>query len=446
MAGRRNNNEGSYTKLPDGRWMGRVSMPDGKRRVCRGDTRAEVQTKMKALLAEAEQQRGMMPGNDFTTLRQFFEVWLTGKDQSRPGRTAETYRYRIQHYAAELLDISPNKLTAAHVQQLYTKRFKEGLSGTTVWLLHRVLHTALEAAVRQGVMIRNPTDQIDAPRKEHHEQQTWTMQETRRFFDAIKGDRYEALFILAISTGMREGEIFGLRWPTVDLERGWIQVRGNLQRINRKLTVKQTKTQASTHMIYVTPLAIDALSRHWQIQQEEREAMGDRWNNQHDLVFCSTIGTPVQYRNIIRRHYLPAIERAGIPVIPFHDMRHTAATLLLGAGIHPKLVSEMLGHSSVKTTMDLYSHATPAMHQTATMVMQQILSGEMLPLANGNGTLALAAPNEELMALRAWRDKTLTLVQAFANGVDVDNLFCRRCLCMLPDHDDTCTTEKGNEA
>lgn len=388
MAGRRANNEGSYTKLPDGRWMGRVSMPDGKRKSVRKDTRTEVQAEMKRLLAEAEHQRGMMPGNDFTTLRQFFEVWLANKEQSRPGNTAENYRKCIRRYCKELMDLAPSKLTAAHIQQLYAQRFQDGLSGTTVNHVHRILHAAFDAAVKQGVLLRNPTDMIEAPRKDHKDHKTWTVEETRRFLDAIKGDRYEAAFIVALSTGMRQGEILGLRWSTLDLERGWIQVRGNLQRIKGKLTVKQTKTRASTHTVHLTSLAIDALRQHWEQQQEEAEAMGDQWNNEHGLVFCTIKGTPVVDENLTSRHFKPAIKRAGIPEIRFHDMRHTAATLLLEAGMHPKLVSEMLGHSSVTVTLDLYSHATPAMHQAATVVMQQILTGDALPLA-----IAAACPS-----------------------------------------------------
>lgn len=444
MPGRRSNNEGSYTKLPDGRWMGRVSMPDGKRKTVRADTRAEVQTEMKRMLAEAEHQRGMMPGNDFTTLRQFFEVWLANKEQSRPGNTAQNYRVCIEHYCKELLDLAPSKLTAAHIQQVYAKRFKDGLSGTTVNHVHRILHVAFAAAVKQGVLPHNPCDMIEAPRKDRKDHKTWTVEEVRQFLDTIRGDRYEAAFIVALSTGMREGEILGLRWSTVDLERGWIQVRGNLQRINSKLTVKETKTRASTHTVHLTSMAMDALRQHGERQQEEAEAMGDRWHNEQGLVFCTTRGTPLSYENLITHHFKPAIKRAGVSDIRFHDMRHTAATLLLEAGMHPKLVSEMLGHSSVTVTLDLYSHATPAMHQAATVVMQQILSGDtMPPLPNGNGMLALPEANEELMALRAWHDKTSALVQAFANGLDVRMWFCRECLSPVPYHHESCSARES---
>ena len=152
---------------------------------------------------------------------------------------------------------------------------------------------------------------------------TWTIEQARGFIEAIKGDRYEALFLLAISTGMRQGEVFGVRWSAVNLEQGWVQVRTNLQRINHKLTLKTTKTHASTHTILLAPITIAALAAHYERQQVERTAMGDKWRNENDLVFCSTIGTPVMQRNIIRRHFEPAIQRAGIPLIRFHDLRHT---------------------------------------------------------------------------------------------------------------------------
>lgn len=386
--GRRGNNEGSILQRSDGRWMGQWTMPDGKRKVVYAKTRAECRDKLDAVHVEADRMAGLMPGTAYTTLRQFFDGWLTMVEQSRRGRTPATYRYCLYHWCAELFDIVPAKLTAAHIQQLYTKRFAEGRSGTTVGQIHRTLHNAFESAVKQGVLLRNPTDLIDAPRNAHIEQQTWSVDEARRFLEAIRGDRFEALFILALSTGMRQGEIFGLRWNAVDLERGWVQVRTNMQRIKSVLTIQDTKTAASRHVLYLPPVTIKALREHQERQSEEKRVLGAQWSNAKNLVFCSTIGTPVMQRNIIRRHFDPAIARAGIPEIRFHDMRHTCATLLLEAGMHPKVVSEMLGHSSVKVTMDLYAHATPAMHRVATSAMQIILEGDE--------TLALPEPSNPI--------------------------------------------------
>jgi integrase len=218
--GRRGNNEGSISKRPDGRWMGRVTMPDDTRKTVYGKTQAEVKAKVKELRQTAENLAGMVPGSRYTTLQQFFDMWLVAKEQSRPGRTAETYRFNIYHHCSDLFGIAPDKLAAVHIQQLYTKKHREGLSGTTIWGIHRVLHNAFEMAVRQGVLLRNPCKMVEAPRKGKRQYVTWTEDEARRFLDAIKGDRYEALFVLALSTGMRQGEVFGLQWSAVDLDRG----------------------------------------------------------------------------------------------------------------------------------------------------------------------------------------------------------------------------------
>jgi integrase len=194
----------------------------------------------------------------------------------------------------------------------------------------------------------------------------------RALLDAAKGDRFEALYVLALTTGMREGELLGLRWRAVDLERGAVQVRVTLRRTTEGFTTTETKTARSRRQLILTPLAVNALRRHHIHQLEERAAAGEAWED-HDLVFPNTIGRPMEASNFLYRECLPLIKKAGVPRIRFHDLRHTAATLLLLQKVNPKVVSEMLGHSSVAITLDLYSHVLPDMQYEAMKAMSRLL-------------------------------------------------------------------------
>ena len=182
---------------------------------------------------------------------------------------------------------------------------------------------------------------------------------------------FEALYVLALTTGLREGELLGLRWRYVDLERGALQVRGIVQRIDGKPVVKEPKTESSSRQVLLTKLAVDALRQHRLRQLEERLKMGDAWDDQ-DLVFPNQSGGPMYAQNFLSRSYLPLRKRAGIPQVRFHDLRHSAATLLLASGVHPKVVREILGHSRIAVTMDLYSHVTMTMQRDAVNAMDTL--------------------------------------------------------------------------
>jgi integrase len=218
--------------------------------------------------------------------------------------------------------------------------------------LHRILHHALRDAMRWNLVARNATELVTPPRKAHHGFVTFTPDQARRFLDAVKGDRLEALYILALTTGMREGELFGLRWVDVNLAAGALHL------------VKQLKTRSSRRQVLLVSVAVDALGRHLARQREERLLLGLGWDD-HGLVFTNTVGKPLHPSNFLQRSFYPLLARAGLPRTRFHDLRHSAATLLLGLGIHPKIVSEMLGHSQIGITLDLYSHVTATMQQEA---------------------------------------------------------------------------------
>ncbi len=221
-------------------------------------------------------------------------------------------------------------------------------------------------------MQRNVTELVDVPKMDHPEMATLTEDQARAFVHAAKTDRLEALYVLALTSGMRQGELLALRWRDVDLKTGTILVRATLQKTADGFTYAPPKTKRSRRKITLTSIAIEALSRHHARQSKERLALGSAWQDR-DLVFPNTVGDPIQKSNLIYQSFRPLLERAGLPLIRFHDLRHTAATLMLLQGVHPKVVSEMLGHASISITLDLYSHVLPNMQKDATAALDRLL-------------------------------------------------------------------------
>jgi integrase len=192
--------------------------------------------------------------------------------------------------------------------------------------------------------------------------------EARKLLEAARGDRLEALYVLALHTGMRRGELLGLKWEEVDLHNQTVRVRRTLTRTEngRRLAIGEPKTKKSRRTVRLTQRAVEALRRHLERQLEDIEVLGDLYGDQ-GLVFATEAGTPINPSNLRQRSFAPLLKKAGLPHIRFHDLRHTCATLLLSKGVHIKFVQELLGHASVAITLDTYSHVMPGMgEQTAT--------------------------------------------------------------------------------
>ena len=265
-------------------------------------------------------------------------------------------------------------LSPEHLNRLYATWAERGLSPTTLSHLHTVLHTALAQAVKWNYVPRNVTELVKKPKMAHREMAVLSRDQAQRLLETARGDRNEALYVVALSTGMRQGELLALRWKDVNLDRGTAQVVATLQPTPEGLRISEPKTKSSRRQVQLTPMAIDALRRHRTAQNTERLALGSAWED-NDLVFANAVGKPILASTLIRLSFAPLLKRAGLPRIRFHDLRHTAATLLLEQGVHPKMVSAMLGHSTIAITLDLYSHVTDTMHKDATAAMQNILTG-----------------------------------------------------------------------
>ena len=197
-------------------------------------------------------------------------------------------------------------------------------------------------------------------------------EQARRLLEAARGDRLEALYVLAVHCGLRQGELLGLRWEDVDLEAGTLHVRRTLTLAKDGPKFMAPKTAKSRRQIRFTTGAVEALKRHHDRQFEECTRLTGLWQD-YGLVFATTIGTPINPRNLTGRSFKPLLKQAGLPDIRFHDLRHTCATLLLREGVNVKVVSEMLGHASIIITLNTYSHVLPDMQDSAADAMEAAL-------------------------------------------------------------------------
>lgn len=371
--GKRANGEGSIRKRPDGRWEARISLPNGKRKAFYGKTRTEAYRKLTEAL-KARQDALPIP-LERQTVEKYLKEWLQSVKPSLRPRTWDRYEQYVRLHAVPHLGHLPlARLFPQHLQALYRDCLETGLSAMTVVHLHTVIHTALEKAARWGLVARNVADLVSPPRPQRKEMQTLSPEQARTFLEAAKGDRLEALYVLALTTGMRQGELLALHWQDVDLEGQTLQVRFTLQRRRSEFVFAEPKTPRSKRQVILTNAAATALRRHRARQVEERLRQGPAWEDT-GLVFANQIGQPLYGVDMTRARLYPLLRRAGLPGIRFHDLRHTAATLLLGQGMHAKVVADMLGHSAIAITLDLYSHTSPAMHRQAAQAMDAVLQG-----------------------------------------------------------------------
>jgi len=372
MPSRRGNNEGTINKRSDGRWQAIMSLQGGKRKYFYGKTRQEVARRLRE--AQHEVGSGLPMLDERQTVQQYLETWIeTVKPQVRPSSWRRYGDYVRVHLVPGLGKIALTKLTPQLVQLLYSRKLAEGPSQSTVHHIHGLLHRALKDALRMGLVQRNVTEMVRAPRRSSREMATLSEEQAKGLLREVKDDRFAALYLLALTTGMREGELLGLRWQDVDLERATVQVRVNVQEADGRFVIAETKTSYSRRNISLARAAVEALRKHKVRQDEERSTLGDAWKGSLGLVFPNTLGGVMIPDNLVKRSFKSALARAGLsPDIRFHDIRHTAATLLLSRGVHPKVVSEMLGHADISITLRVYAHVTPNMQQAAVSVMDGV--------------------------------------------------------------------------
>ncbi len=306
----------------------------------------------------------------------FLITWLsdTVKNSVRI-RTHERYRELVTlHIILVLGTTKLQKLAPQQLQMFYNQKLEEGYAPQTVKHMHRVLHKALNDALCWDLVARNVCNSVKAPRVSKKEMQILSGDQAQQFLDAARGDPFEALYVLALTTGMRQGELLGLKWEDIDLAMGTLQVKRTIARlVGKGFTTSEPKTTKSRRRIQLTKMAIEALRQHRVRQREAKLAAGSAWNEQ-GWVFCNAIGGPVEVGNMIRRSFRPILVKAELPIIRFHDLRHSAASLLLALGVHAKIVQELLGHSQISLTLDTYSHVLPSLQEEAVNRLDALLS------------------------------------------------------------------------
>ncbi len=366
---RRGHGEGSIYQRADGRWTAAISLRDGKRKSFYGKTRRDVQQKLGRALRDQEQGLPAVP--ERLTVAQYLEQWLGSVRTSVRAKTYETYDLNVRRVRPHLGGRRLAALTAMDIQGCYAALLAQGLSRRSVRQSHEMLHRAMHQAVEWGLLARNPTDAASPPRPERQEMQTLTEPQVQHLFAATTADRYHPLWVLLVTTGLRLGEATGLRWEDVDLTNGTLTVRRALQRRrNAGLVFVEPKTAGSRRTVHLVAGTVRALREHRRRQVEDRLAAGADWQD-HDLVFTQAFGRPLAPETVtdaLQR----ALQHAGLPRVRVHDLRHTAATLLLVKGVHPKVVQEMLGHSTISITLDLYSHVLPTMHREAVQRLEAL--------------------------------------------------------------------------
>lgn len=370
---RRANGEGSIVLRSDGRWQGVAHVGYANGRRVRKYVYARSQREVREKLQEARRavERGLDVTEDLT-VGAFLERWLAAV---RPSLRERTYLRYLQllalHVTPTLGRVRLTRLSPAQVQALINAKVDSGLSSQTVRHIHAVLRTALNQAVRWQLVPRNVASLVTPPRVERVEMRALSPDEARTFLDAVAGRRLEALYVVALGMGLRQGEVLGLSWEDVDFDAAELSVRKSLQRVGGEVRFVEPKSVRSRRTLAVPGFVVDSLRSHHERQLRDQVAAGQGWHDS-GLVFTTSLGTPLDGANV-RRDLRAILGAAGLPAIRFHDLRHSCASLMVANGEHMRVIMETLGHSQIGITMNLYSHIMPAAQREAAERMDALL-------------------------------------------------------------------------
>src|SRR5919112_601966 len=375
MAKKKQRGNGAGTVYPrknkDGKVIGyRGSyMVNGKRYYVSAKTKTETEQKLRQSITDAD--RGLAFDAGALLLSGYLDKWLLNIRDTVRQRTWERYEQIVRvHVKPTIGRLKLKNVTPTHLRGLYREKLDAGASNRTVQYIHTTLRKALQDAVTDELIPRNVADGIKAPRPKKKEINPLSPEQARTFLEVIRDDPLEALYVLAVHRGLRQGELLGLKWDDVDLKAGTLQVRRTLS-LTRDGHVMEQPKNSKGRSIDLTQSAADALRSHLQRQLKEIEALGDEYQDQR-LIFPGEKGQPMRPWTLTRK-LQRILERAGLPHLRFHDLRHTCATLLLSKGVHPKFVQELLGHATISITLDTYSHVLPSMGDQASVAMENAL-------------------------------------------------------------------------
>jgi len=335
----------------------------GKRRqgTKRFNTKAEAQKGLTAWLADID--KGTAVNKSRMTVAELLRYWLeTDATHNVRLGTLHGYEYTITHYIIPELGAMPvQSLTPATVQQFYSNQLAAGIGPRTVQLCHLRLTQALKMAVRMGLVARNVAEYTKPPRVVSKEMHVWTKEQAQQFLAAARQSVYGPIWLLSLATGMRKGELLGLRWQDVDFTANTVAVVQTVGLLRGATVIGTPKSKSSRRTITVQVPVMTALREHRARQNEHRLSLGTEWND-HDLVFSAANGKPINPNNLTR-DYDRWVKVSGVPRIRVHDQRHTSVSIALQMGANIKAVSQRVGHAKTSITMDIYAHTIAEQHQ-----------------------------------------------------------------------------------
>ena len=375
---RRAKGSGSIRKRGAASWELRYEGPmvDGERKTIyesvRG-SRAQADRALRERLAQVEQ--GSYLPRSSQTVAEFMQKWLdTYVATNTSARTQQGYAYYIRRHIGPTLGmVRLQGLTAPQIQAMYGSMKEQGLSNQTVLHCHRIFKQALGYAVKWGDLKINPADAATAPRPEKTQLETWEGGTFQKFLTFAEGSQFRELYHLAALTGMRRSELCGLKWEDIDLDNGSLRVVRTLQRLDGLGLVEgRPKTDKLRRTLVLSPTAIATMRRVRACQNENRLRLGDIWQGRGH-VFSNENGTPISGERV-SKDFAKIVKRNDLPHIPLHGLRHTAASLMIAGGVHARTIADILGHSSISTTMDVYGHLISGVQQGAVSVLDAALN------------------------------------------------------------------------
>ncbi|HEY4036227.1 MAG TPA: site-specific integrase [Ktedonobacteraceae bacterium] len=356
-------------------------MENGKRKYLYHQTQAKAVVALQQ--ANYSKLQGTLKQTRDETMEEFLLNWLHTCIQPRVReRTYQSYHDLItKHLLPTVGHVRVHKLTSGHIQKLYDLKRHENYAPQTIRNIALLLRRALDKACQLQYLFQNVCRTVTLPHvPKANSMRSLTIEQAKLFLTAVKGDPLEALYVLALTTGMRQGELLALKWDDIDLTHGNIQVRHTLIRIPRQgVVLSEPKTPSSRRCIHLTTIALEALKQFFLQQEHAKREPGTQRGN-HQWVFCNEEGNPLDGGNLLRRSFRPLLNQANLPAIRFHDLRHSTATLLLALGTHPKIVQELLGHSQISMTLDIYSHVLPTLQERAMTHLNTLLTAQDLSL------------------------------------------------------------------
>lgn len=386
MAKKRPNRTGGVSlHRGSGRYYARLTV-DGRREVRYAASQGEAWKLLEAMRKQAAD--GLSMRADRVKLADYLAEWLDGAAAlgSVRARTLEGYRQHVRdHIAPAIGRHSLASLSTGHIQKMINTLAASSRSAATVQRIHATLRMALADAERKGMIGRNPARFVDLPTVRRNPPEAMEPERAAAILEAVKGHRLEALIVLAMFTGMRQGELLGLPWKAVDLVAGRLTVGQALSRRTAAAPViTEPKTKRSRRTLPLPPLAVAALQAHRERQRFEQVRMGDAWQNSAGLVFVAQDGAPLD-QSTATRALQHSIAAAGLPPMRFHDLRHAYATLALQAGAGLREVMEGLGHSNIGTTGDVYAHVAPATLRRVADDLEALVTGASKGAGGGGG-------------------------------------------------------------